>query len=682
MSVRTRLIFLFLAFIVLLAIGRSATGDFNFLLNQFWFTSGFFLLLLLSLIDQPHFSKDPNIFINATVAWVSLLLVPTNLRSGVWWGFFIWSSYLIVSSYILMWVRRTELRGEPVIVQTISRINREIGRPEAIFSAFFLWGCIQQFGINSPKLNSLFLFWAVFMILNLPAFASALDTVFSRSRADGTKSAGVLLKVVSPRIADVEFASELPTSLVGRIVDVRGTKGELFANAVVIDDRVLADRRLGRLAITRMEDAWQDVGSSPGGSITVDLTESISETDGSLPVSVVDSGSEIGKMVFYVHPDQELQAGEVLWAIKNDSTKAFYQIISALVCQMPMPDGNHMHTVKVTAGQLGVWGDEECRFEPITWVVPAGHLVQRVLKTGETKYKIPVGNEIVGRIPNSTFPVHVSVEDSVTHNTALIGVTGSGKSYLAFHLIEAMVKRSIKVMILDISRQHDLYLTHLTPTALKTVADVKPWLEGRSPIGIHQFGVDKQTYPKATADFVEAAYAELSKTKLERGKNIPARLCVVFEEAHSLIPEWNQVANEGDKNQVNKTARVILQGRKYGIGSLIITQRTANVTKTILNQCNTIFALQSFDQTGLDFLKNYLGEEYAHAISTLPTRHAIIVGKASSSARPVIVAVEDMEGRWDEGNTQSATTTLAEALAETPNSDEAGVETLHDLLAN
>jgi hypothetical protein len=81
---------------------------------------------------------------------------------------------------------------------------------------------------------------------------------------------------------------------------------------------------------------------------------------------------------------------------------------------------------------------------------------------------------------------------------------------------------------------------------------------------------------------------------------------------------------------------------------LIITQRTANVTKTTLNQCNTIFAFQSFDQTGLDFLKNYMGEEYSHAISTLPTRHAILVGKASSSTRPLLFSVSDLTERWKE----------------------------------
>jgi hypothetical protein len=123
----------------------------------------------------------------------------------------------------------------------------------------------------------------------------------------------------------------------------------------------------------------------------------------------------------------------------------------------------------------------------------------------------------------------------------------------------------------------------------------------------------------------------------------------VLEEAHSLIPEWNQVAMEGDKQQVNRTARVLLQGRKFGLGALIISQRTANVTKTMLNQCNTVFAMQSFDQTGLDFLRNYMGEEYAQTISTLPTRHCILVGKASSSTRPIMVHVTDLAGHWGTG---------------------------------
>lgn len=45
----------------------------------------------------------------------------------------------------------------------------------------------------------------------------------------------------------------------------------------------------------------------------------------------------------------------------------------------------------------------------------------------------------------------------------------------------------------------------------------------------------------------------------------------------------------------------------YGFGCLLVNQRTANVAKTILNQCNTVFAMRTFDDTGKAFLANYLG---------------------------------------------------------------------------
>ena len=67
-------------------------------------------------------------------------------------------------------------------------------------------------------------------------------------------------------------------------------------------------------------------------------------------------------------------------------------------------------------------------------------------------------------------------------------------------------------------------------------------------------------------------------------KQQKARVLIVFEEAHSLIPEWSSTAYDGDRSAVNGTAKFILQGRKYGLGSFVVTQRTANISKSILNQ--------------------------------------------------------------------------------------------------
>ena len=643
MTQRARLVFFALALAVLLATGWLITGSLDFVLTQFWFAAGFFLLLLLSLVDQPHFSTDANVFTNAIAAGVSLLLVANSDRSAVWWIFLGWTVYLAASSYVLMLRRSRKLSAESAATQLVTRVNREIGRPAALFSAFLLWGAALQFGATSTATAALFTFWAVFTILNLPTLSRVIGQVLDPRRPRRPAAIGTLQRVISPRIAEINIFAGVPADLVGRRLAL-GDGDNVGATGILIDDRVIAGGRIGRLAITSTTNLWADVGDIAPTAMPVQLFAAPAAIVDP-PISVVDTGSEIGKLLFLAHPDISLQSGEVVWVAPSETQKAFYQVVSAVVSERPAEDSNALHAVRVTAGELGAWDGEKSRFASINWVPPAGSLVHRAT-SAVGRAELGVDRRVVGAIPNSTFPVHVGIREVVTHNAAVIGVTGSGKSFLAFDLIEGMVHAGIKVLILDISRQHDLYLRDLGPTALTRASDVAAWFSGTSMVGIHQFAVAPRGYPFATAEFAEAALAEVSTVALERGRNVDARLCIVFEEAHSLIPEWNQVADRDDTSHVNRAARSILQGRKFGMGALVISQRTANVTKTILNQCNTIFALQSFDQTGLDFLRNYMGTEYSEAISTLPIRHAILVGMASSSTRPVLFHVQDMSNRW------------------------------------
>ena len=121
--------------------------------------------------------------------------------------------------------------------------------------------------------------------------------------------------------------------------------------------------------------------------------------------------------------------------------------------------------------------------------------------------------------------------------------------------------------------------------------------------------------------------------------------CIVLEEAHTLIPEWNFVGGSDDKTArrlTNTIAQIALQGRKYNLGLLVIAQRTANVSKTILTQCNTIISFKQFDNTSRDFLTNYYGNSLSGLLFTLKHRNAIIAGKALISDVPLIFRVPDI----------------------------------------
>lgn len=434
---------------------------------------------------------------------------------------------------------------------------------------------------------------------------------------------------------------------------IRVRSGKVASEGQVVDDRVLQGVRIVRFGVTTFSDAWGQIADAAMNIPEQIEIEPLSE-DGradTTPTGVVDPGSTIGSLQVLVNPDVDLVSGEIL-AVDFPRERAFYQVVAATLREEQAEESQHVQSVEVTASQLGVWVTERCRFEPVAWVAPAGGLVLRLQHSSEA-IAVPEGHLEVGCVPHSPFPVHLKLDDVVTHNTAILGVTGSGKSYLAFWIISGLVRSGVKVFVLDISRQHWVFLKNLAPTAIKTVDEVETWYKSESRVGIHQFA-NSANYPQTTAELVERLFKQLEKIiKLKPGENEPAHVCIVFEEAHSLIPEWNQVAQRGDEAYVNRTARTVLQGRKYGLGCLLISQRTANVTKTILNQCNTIIGLQSFDQTGLDFLSNYMGTAYANVISTLPPRHAVLVGKASSSTRPILFQIADLNRLWA-GNQEEA----------------------------
>jgi len=134
-------------------------------------------------------------------------------------------------------------------------------------------------------------------------------------------------------------------------------------------------------------------------------------------------------------------------------------------------------------------------------------------------------------------------------------------------------------------------------------------------------------------------------------KTFDQKLCMVLEEAHTVIPEWNFIGVEEKKAQslVNNISQIALQGRKYGIGFVIVAQRTANVSKTILTQCNSIVAFQQFDKTSADFLLNYMGPEMVGALSSLRFRQAIAVWKGFSIGRAVIFEVPEINEPGNSG---------------------------------
>jgi len=78
--------------------------------------------------------------------------------------------------------------------------------------------------------------------------------------------------------------------------------------------------------------------------------------------------------------------------------------------------------------------------------------------------------------------------------------------------------------------------------------------------------------------------------------------------------------------------RIAKEGRKYGVGAMIVSQRPSEVDETILSQCGTIIALRLSNPVDRARVKGALPDNLAGLIDMLPvlrTGEAVITGEAA-----------------------------------------------------
>ncbi len=108
------------------------------------------------------------------------------------------------------------------------------------------------------------------------------------------------------------------------------------------------------------------------------------------------------------------------------------------------------------------------------------------------------------------------------------------------------------------------------------------------------------------------------------GKKRP--LLLAYEEAHTYL-------NKNDESSYSKVAveQIFKEGRKFGLGALIISQRPSEISETILAQVGTYAALRLTNSSDQSIVKASAPDNLSSLIDLLPslrTGEAIIVGEA------------------------------------------------------
>jgi len=153
----------------------------------------------------------------------------------------------------------------------------------------------------------------------------------------------------------------------------------------------------------------------------------------------------------------------------------------------------------------------------------------------------------------------------------------------------------------------------------------------------------------------------------EKEKRHP--IVLFCDEAHLYLPEKTNSSVEATGLQ--NFERIAKEGRKYGVGLVVISQRPAEVNRTILSQSNNFIAMRLTNAEDQAVIKKLLPDSlgsFSDLLPVLDVGEALVVGDASLLPSRIKIKKPSMKPNsatidfWDEWQSLSNEDVIADAI--------------------
>ena len=180
--------------------------------------------------------------------------------------------------------------------------------------------------------------------------------------------------------------------------------------------------------------------------------------------------------------------------------------------------------------------------------------------------------------------------------------------------------------------------TILTPTApMELTSVIKPGYANVIQLG----SFDEEVADVITSHYLRRVLDERKKFRISGGgEGYPVALLTVIEEAHILVPK--------DRSTLTKevVSRIAREGRKFGVGLCLVSQRPKNVDDNALSQTNNKIILrlvEPSDQRYVQAASETLSDELLGLLPSLNVGEAIVLGLMTPL--PAVVKIDKARGK-------------------------------------
>lgn len=152
--------------------------------------------------------------------------------------------------------------------------------------------------------------------------------------------------------------------------------------------------------------------------------------------------------------------------------------------------------------------------------------------------------------------------------------------------------------------------------------------------------IDISGIPNDVAGIVSSAVARLVfmyKLWQKPSERSMDPVVLVCEEAHKYVPDKGEAEYAAAQAAIQRIAK---EGRKYGVGLVLVSQRPSEINTTVLSQCNSWFVLRLTNSQDQEYVRRFLPDSLSGLTKVLPAlrrRETIFIGQAATIPARILI---------------------------------------------
>ena len=228
----------------------------------------------------------------------------------------------------------------------------------------------------------------------------------------------------------------------------------------------------------------------------------------------------------------------------------------------------------------------------------------------------------------------------------ILGIRGSGKSYTCGKICEGLIEGGQPIIVIDLMgeyytltqlrEKHPIIIAALGDPAIGDLkyADVKHLTPDQAPTlaeFIIQHGISlildlKMGHMLDRFRFLQ----EFLKALLDTAEKYKRPYVLVMDEAQRIVPEKGLIKLKAIKDVQQDVAyytyEIAAVGRHYGLGFIVVTHRSPEISKMITSQAEIRIIHKLVDPADLKYASQWLTKEQIDKVRTFRKGEAVVIG--------------------------------------------------------